>query len=302
MSGRSGLFALLCVLAGAVSAAGPVGPVQPQGDTLPADRGLEDEVGITDRPNAQLPLDLVFTDSSGQEVRLGDYFARGVPVVLNPVYYRCPSLCGAVLAGVVDTLDQMKWAPGTNYLVLTFSINPLETSNTARAKRETYLTKLDRDAEGARDGWEFLTGNEPQIKALCQALGFGYRFDTESNEYVHAAGIFVATPDGRLSRTLYGAAYDPETLRLSLVEAGEGRIGGALDQILLFCYHYDPTTGRYTTAVMNLMRVGGLLTVLILGLFVGRLFRKERLRREAASEATPSTTPAPGGADSGDLA
>lgn len=300
MSAKVAICALgLLVSAAAAYAAGPTTPVvQPPGDTLPEGRGLESEVGIVEHPNAQIPLDLVFTDSSGKEVRLGDYFERGVPVILNPVYYRCPSLCGAVLAGVSNALEELEWAPGTNYQVLTFSINPLETSNTARAKREAYLTKLGRDAEGAREGWHFLTGSEARIRALCDALGFNYRFDTETNEYVHAAGIFVATPEGKLSRTLYGAAYDAKTLRLSLVEAGQGKIGGALDQLLLFCYHYDPTTGRYTTAVMNIMRVGGFLTVLVLGLFLGRMFRKERLRAEPAT----TTTDAPAGAETGDLA
>ena len=289
----------LALLLGGVALAGPATPPQPKGDTLPPDRGLEAEVGIVERPNSQLPLDLVFTDENGEEVRLGDYFERGVPVILNPVYYRCPSLCGAVLAGVSNALEELEWAPGSNFVVLTFSINHMETANTARAKREAYLTKLDRDDEGAREGWHFLTGSEQRIRELCDALGFGYRFDTETNEYVHAAGIFVATPEGKLSRTLYGAAYDPDTLRLSLVEAGQGKIGTALDQLFLFCYHYDPTTGEYTTAVMNLMRVGGFLTVLALGLFLTRMFRRERLRAEAEAEAA-TPTEAPAGA--GDLA
>ncbi len=256
---------------------------------------LKGRAEVIDRPDAALPLDSVFYDSSGKKVRLRDYFAAGRPVLLQFVYYRCPSLCSVVLNGTVDTLRQLSWTPGVEYEVVSISINPLETSNLARSKKKVYMRELDRP--GAEEGWHFLTGTEAQVAPLAGAAGFGYRFDTKSSEYAHGAALFVVTPEGRLSRTIYGAMYEPRTLRFSLLEASHGQIGSPLDRILLYCYHYDPESGRYTPEIMNIMRLAGLLSVLALAVVLGTYFWQERRQRRLAAVAE-SATASPGGSAS----
>jgi protein SCO1/2 len=245
-----------------------------------ADRAVPalDEVGVEEHLDAKLPLDLEFIDENGDTVRLGDFFDGERPVILTLNYYRCPMLCGLMLNGVVDGLEQMDWTPGVEFEMVTISIDPLETPELAKAKKQNYLKRYQRPA--AARGWHFLTGKQSNITRLAETVGFGYTYDAESDQYAHAAVIFVNTPDGRVARYLYGIEYPPKSLRLALLEASEGKIGSALDQIILYCYHYDPDSRRYAPVAMNIMRVGGGATALILGVSLGSLWIRELRRRK----------------------
>lgn len=249
--------------------------------------GLE----ITPRPNAQTPLDAVFRDEQGAIVRLGDFFDGQRPVILNLAYYRCPMLCGLVSEGLVAGLQKLEWSPGQQFEVVTVSIDAREAPELAAQKKASTLGALNRP--GAEHGWHFLTGSEASIAQLAQAVGFKFRFLPERNDFAHAAGIFVCTPDGRVSQTITGLVYEPRTLRLALVEAGDGKVGSLLDQVLLYCFHYDPSTGTYTPVIMNIMRLGFAVTTLVLGLFVGTLLWRERRARRARAAAAPEPTPDP---------
>jgi len=216
------------------------------------------DIGIDQRLDAPLPLSLPFLDEAGREVRLGDFFGKR-PVILALVYYNCPMLCTQVLNGMVGSLNTLSLAAGEDFDVVLVSFDPREKPENARASKEAYLTRYKHPAASA--GWHFLTGREPEIQALAQAVGFRYRYDYRLDQFAHASAIYVATPDGRLARYFYGIEYAPRDLRLALVEASAGKIGTPVDQILLFCFHYDPTLGKYGAAVVNLVRLAGLLTV-----------------------------------------
>lgn len=246
-------------------------------------------VGITEHLNEVLPLDLTFLDEDGQPVALGHYFGHGKPVVLNLVYFDCPMLCNVFLDGFTASLQDLDWTPGQEFEVVTVSIDPDDTPEGATKKRERYVAELGR-AEAA-EGWHFLVGSEDNVKRLADAVGFGYRFVEETGEYAHSAGLFLTTPEGRLSRYLYGVMFDAQTLRLSLVEASNGRIGTTVDQLLLFCFAYDHTEGRYGPAAMNLMRMFAAVVVIVMGLFLSSAWRREMIRRR-------TTTPANLGAQS----
>ena len=277
-----------------VGAARSDAPVtNPEGDHPPED--VQQEVGIVERPDAQVPLGLRFNDEQGELVELGSLFDGERPVILALVYYRCPSLCNLVLNGMVDVLQRMEWSAGQGFDVITVSINPQETAPLARDKKRTYLKDYGR--EGAEDGWRFLTGLEGSIRPLAESVGFGYKFDTQSMEYAHSAALFVLTPDGRVSRTLYGVAHEPKTVKFSLLEAADGKIGTALDRLILYCYHYDPDTGTYTPVVMNIMRLAALTTVGLLGLMVGAFFWLERRQRAVADGAEPEASTGLGAAE-----
>ena len=236
-----------------------------------------DGVAVVEHRNEMLPLDLEFVDESGATVRLGDYFGGDRPVLLTLNYYGCPMLCGLQLNGMVDAFRQMDWIPGEQFEVVTVSIDPRETPKLAELKKQNYLNAYGKPEAAA--GWHFLTGRQPQIDSLAAATGFEYEYLEESGEYSHAAVAYVATPEGRLSRYLYGVVYEPKTLRFSLVEAGEGRIGTALDQILLYCFHYDASAGRYTPVVMNIMRTGALLSAVILAALLSAFWFWEQRRK-----------------------
>jgi protein SCO1/2 len=186
-------------------------------------------------------------------------------------------LCGLMLNGVVDGLAEMTWTPGVEFEIVTISINPLETPELAKAKKQNYMNRLERPA--AARGWHFLTGRELEINRLAETVGFSYTYDPVSQEYAHAAAIFVCTPDGKVARYLYGIEYPAKRLKLSLLEATEGTIGSTLDQLILYCYHYDPTNRRYSPVAMNIMRVGGVTTVLILGISLGIFWFREWRRK-----------------------
>ena len=241
------------------------------------------EVRIDQRLDQQLPLSLTFRDESGKPVKLGDYFGEK-PVLLSLVYYRCPMLCTLVLNGELRALRAVPLTIGREFDVVTVSIDPRETPELAAAKKSEYLRKYKR--AGAETGWHFLTGDEKSIRQLAEAVGYRYTYDPETGQYAHAAGIMVATPRGKLSKYFYGIEYSARDLRLGLVEAGENRIGSIADQILLFCFHYDPMTGKYGLAVMNVLRAAGVATVAGLGMFVVLMLRRERKSLEPTTHAT----------------
>jgi protein SCO1 len=230
-------------------------------------------VGIDQNLNAQLPLELKFKDENGQVVRLGQYF-RNKPVVLALVYYECPGLCDLILNGLSHTMEQISLNVGSDYEVVTVSFNPKETWQLAQAKKANYIEKYNRS--GAKEGWHFLTGDEASIKSLADTVGFHYKYDPVNNQFAHASAIYVITPEGKIARYFYGIEYKPRDFRLGLVEASANKIGTPADQVLLFCYHYDPTTGKYGMAITQVTRALGTATVLLLGGFVFIMLRRER--------------------------
>ncbi len=227
------------------------------------------------KPGSPVPLDAVFGDEQGQPVRLGDFVSRR-PVILVLAYFRCPQLCTLVLNGLLDGLKELPYRLGVEFDVVTVSFDPRETPELAADKKAHYLESYGRP--GAAEAWHFLTGNKDQIDRLADAVGFHYSFDEKHDRFNHPSGIMVLTAEGRVSRYLFGIRFPPRDLKLGIVEASEGRVGSVVDQLLLFCFHYDPQTGAYSFAVKNAVRAGGALTVLILGAMLFRLWRRERNR------------------------
>lgn len=240
------------------------------------------EVGIEQKLNGQLPLDLKFRDEHGNPVKLGKYF-HSKPVIISLVYYKCPMLCTQVLNGMVQTFKTLKFTAGSEFDVVTVSIDPTETSEMAADKKETYVTEYGRDGVG--NGWHFLVGDSINIKKLADAVGFKYMYDSSTKQFAHASGIMVATPRGKLARYLYGIEYGAKDLTFSMMEASQEKIGSPVDKLLLLCYHYDPTTGKYGMVVANLLRAGGALTVLLIGGYMYLNFRRDKKRALALSKA-----------------
>jgi protein SCO1/2 len=228
-------------------------------------------VGIDQNLNAQIPLELMFKDETGQAVRLGSYF-RQKPVVLALVYYECPMLCDMVLNGLTHTMEQTSLNLGSDFDVVTVSFNPAETWQLAAAKKANYVEKYKR--QGAGLGWHFLTGQPDAIKKLADTAGFHYKYDPITKQFAHASGIMVLTPEGKIARYFYGIEYKPRDFRLGLVEASQNKIGDLADQVLLFCYHYDPMTGKYGAVIQNVTKVLGSATVLALGALVFALIKR----------------------------
>ena len=234
---------------------------------------LPGEVKIVQNLNAQVPLDLMFRDESGRVVRLRDYF-HGKPVLLNFMYYRCPMLCSLVMDGVASSLTELKFNIGQDFDVITVSIDPRDAPTDAVVQKEKYIKRYGRfEAEG---GWHFLTGPESAIRKLTDTVGFHYAYDPQQDQFAHPTMLTILTPQGRVSRYIYGFEYKPRDLRLALVEASANKIGNATDQLLLLCYHYDPITGRYTKSAMNIMRAGGALTVFGIVGFIFVSLKRER--------------------------
>ena len=256
------LFAALFVTAQFPQASAQSGPGHaPLQNTARQDgkpKALQD-IGIEQRLNEQLPLDLVFRDETGRDVRLGEYFGKK-PVILSFVYYDCPMLWTQVLTGLVSCLGILKFDIGREFDVLTVSFDPRETPALASDKKQGYIGRYKRP--GASDGWHFLTGSQESIDLLTQAAGFKYKWDEETRQFAHSSGIMVLTAEGKLSRYFYGIEYAPVDVRLGLIEASQNKIGSAVDAVLLYCYHYDPTTGKYGPVVMNFIRLGGALTII----------------------------------------
>jgi len=242
------------------------------------------QVGIDQRIGQHLPLDLIFRDETGQSVPLRNYFGKR-PVLLTLVYYQCPMLCSEVLNGVVGGLLPLKLNVGRDFDIVTISFDPRDTPAVATEKRDTYLRRYGR--ADADKGWHFLAGDTPAIEALTKAVGFRYAWDPQIQQYAHASGIMVLTPDGRLSRYLYGVEYTPKDLRLALVDSSAGKVGNVVDQVMLYCYHYDPATGKYGAVVTNMLRLGGALTLLLLGGFLAMAWRRELRMKTARAPAHP---------------
>lgn len=222
-------------------------------------------VGIEQHLNQQIPPDLTFQDENGKSVRLGDYFGKK-PVILNLVYYQCPMLCGEVLTGLESALRVLKFDVGKEFDVLTVSFDPKETPQMAAAKKVEYLKRYRRP--GAAAGWHFLTGPAVSIDALTKAAGFQYQYDPKSGQFAHATAIMVLTPEGKIAQYYYGVEFAPKDLRLGLIQASENKIGTVVDQVLLYCYHYDPDTGKYGAIISRVLQLAAGATVLILGTFL----------------------------------
>lgn len=240
------------------------------------DMRLPDElkgISIEEKPGAKLPENLNFVNQAGKTVTLKEYLHDGKPLVLVMAYYSCPTLCTFVLNGVTEGLQGVAWNMGDKYRFLVVSIDPRDKPEMAAAKRENYVKLYGRPV--LDNGWDFLMGDEASVKQLADTVGFHYRWDEQTKQYAHAAGAFLFTPEGVLSRTLYGLAFDPSNMRLGLLEASEGKLGSAWDKVLLFCFHYDPNARSYVIAASRVMRIGGLITMVLIGAFLYRLWRKE---------------------------
>ncbi|MHC4416163.1 MAG: SCO family protein [Planctomycetota bacterium] len=272
-------LAVLCA-----AAAGPAGAQAPAPDAPPDPEG----VGIFERLDEQVPLDLTFTDEKGQTVRLGASFKGGKPVVLTLVYYTCPNICNALLNGLTQTLSELEWSAGDQFRIVTVSIDPSESHELAQAKKRTYLSFYGR--ETTPDGWRFLVGEQENIKTLADAVGFGYRYEPRTGLFTHAASVMICTPDGRLSRYLNDVMFEPRTLELALTEASRGAIGSPVERLLLkWCYTYDPGAGKYVIAARKVMAIGGGLMVLVTLAGLGVLWRRElKARRHDTALAGPS--------------
>lgn len=249
-------------------------------------------IGIDQKLGDPLPLDLVFRDEQGRTVRLADAFDGRKPVLLTLVYYNCPMLCTLVLNDLVRSLRPLNLNMGEDFDVLTISFDPAEGPELAAAKQQHYAEAYGRP--GAAEGWRFWTGGEDAIRRLTDAVGFRYRYDAASKQYLHPSGITILTPDGHIARYFFGVSYAPKDVRLALVEAARGRIGSIADSVLLLCFQYDASTGRYSLAVMRAVRGGAMLTVIGLGVLVAHLLRRERRRSAAEVEAQWLEEPAGG--------
>lgn len=242
---------------------------------LPADQmpGALQNVGFEQRLDAMLPLDAMFRNEDGREVALGEYFGKR-PVLLTFVYYECPMLCSQVLNGITSALIALDERAGREFDVVAVSFDPREQPQMAAAKKKSYLDRYNR--ANAERGWHFLTGSEASIAALTEAAGFKFAWDEQTQQYAHASGFVIATPEGRLSRYFFGIEYAPRDLKFALIESSAGRVGSLVDQVLLYCYHYDPETGSYSFVAMKAVRLGGAVTLLALAGFVVVALRREQ--------------------------
>ena len=281
--------ALIAALACALSASaqvrhgGAYEPAAPTADAVPELEG----VTIVDKLDSQVPLDAVFRDEAGRTVTFREVLPKDRPAILQVGYLRCPMLCSLVMNALVRGIQGVDWTVGTQYDVISLSVNPNEGPELADAKKAGYVAEYGRPASAA--GWHFLTGDEAQIRRVTEAVGFEYRLQP-NGEYSHAAAVFVLTPDGRLSRVLYGVKYQPADLRMALLEASQGRIGTTLDRIILWCHIYDASAGGYVLLAMRVMQLGGALTLVVLGGGLGWLWWRESRARGLAAPA-PSALP-----------
>ena len=261
------ILALVLVFASASFADLPAVSAKAQGNLNLADKGPDlTGVGITENLGITINPETQFTDDTGKKVRIGDYFAAKRPVIISFAYYECPMLCGVVLNALVDGMKEMKWTPGKEFEVNNVSFEEKEKFDLAAAKKKNLIQGLGKPEAAA--GWHFLTGEESQIKTLASELGFGYRWDEKEKQFAHGAGIFVLTPEGKLSRILYGIQYRASDLKLSLVEASNGKVGTIMDRIVLFCFSYNTKLRQYSLALTRVVQVGAIITILLLGGFI----------------------------------
>jgi protein SCO1/2 len=286
------ILALAAALSGAAAAraqvsVGPGGPSAPTTDPAHELGGVD----IIDRLDAQLPLDARFRDERGNEVSFADVLPRDRPAILQIGYLRCPMLCSLVMNALVRGIQGVDWTVGDQYDVISLSVNPNEGPDLADAKKAGYVAEYGR--AGSAKGWHFLTGAEPEIRKVTDAVGFQYRLQ-ENGEYSHAAAVFVLTPQGRLSRVLYGVKYEPSNVRMALLEASEGKIGTTLDRIILWCHIYDAQAGGYVVLAMRVMQLGGALTLAVLAGGLGWFWwREAQSRRLAPPAAGPAAHGSP---------
>ena len=266
-------LALLLALPSAALAQRSMPQAEEPGDPSAAKPGLLSKIGIDQRLNEHVPLDLAFVDESGRDVKLRDYFVRR-PVLLAMVYYECPMLCTQVLNGVTGALKVLNFEVGREFDVVAVSINPKEGPGLAAAKKKAYVERYGRPHTA--DGWHFLTGREENIRALANAVGFRYAYDEEIQQYAHGAGIELLTPRGVIARYFYGIEFAPRDIRLGIIEASEERIGSPIDSVLLLCYHYDPATGKYGATAMTMVRIGAVMTMVGFAAFLFVALRQER--------------------------
>lgn len=259
-----------------------VGPgVRPSAASQDLPGSLED-VGIDQNLGELVPLDLVFRDESDRQVELGEFLGER-PVVLALVYFDCPMLCPMILNGLTSALKTLKFEPGAEFEVVVVSFDARETPAMAKEAKATYLERYGRP--GTEAGWHFLTGDDQSIQTLTDRVGFRFTYLPDTGQFAHAAGIMVLTPKGQIARYFYGVEYAPRDLRLGLIEAADNQIGSVVDQVLLYCYHYDPVTGSYSAVAMNIVRLGGAIFVAIFGLLLLILWRRERHRQPTAAKA-----------------
>jgi protein SCO1/2 len=268
-------MAMLCATSAYVlGQAAPKGEI---GDTSSSQPAILQKVGIDQRLNQPVPLDLNFLDENGQTVKLRDYFGQK-PVVLSLVYYQCPMLCSQVLNGLTSSFNVLSFNAGREFNVITVSFDPRDTPAAANETKQRVLKRYRRP--GSEQGWHFLTGKKDQIDALAQAVGFRHAWDPEIQQYAHASGIMLLTADGHVAQYYYGIEYAPRDLKLGIVQTSKGKVGGLVEQVLLYCYHYDPARGKYGAAVFNILRVSALATMLALGGFMFIMFRRDAAAKQ----------------------
>lgn len=251
-----------------------------EGNGLP---GALKTVGIEQKLGDQLPLDTELKDEDGNIVKLGSFFNAGRPVIVAFVYYECPMLCNQVLNGLTGSLKGVSFDAGKEFdvVAISFDAKEFDKPGLAKNKKASYIQRYGRP--GTEKGWHFLTGTQESIDAVTSAAGFSYRWDEKSNQYAHAAGVMVATPEGKMSRYMYGIDYSPKDLKFGVMESAQSKVGTAAEQLLLYCYHYDPSTGKYGLAILNVMRLGGIATLAGMGL-MGFVFWRRNKRRTVISE------------------
>ncbi len=280
MKNKSGLF-LTCSIWVYVTLVVLALPVSAQviEDKVPELEGVD----VIEHLGEHIPLDLVFTNDLGQQVTIGSYFDEEQPVLLMLGYYECPMLCNLVFNGIINSVKELKLLPGKDYKMVSVSINHREDFNLAASKKANYLTALD--IPSAKDGWSFLTSDSVQVKKLADAVGFQYKYDDNIKQYAHPAVIYLLSPNGKISRYLYGVEYKVNDLRFGLLEASEGKIGNTIDRIILFCYHYDPDAKGYVVFAGNVMRLGGAVTLVLVAGMVGLLLYRERRKKKKTISA-----------------
>jgi len=276
------LFASTPAVARPVPASEKIDRTEPLPERL---RGID----VRERLGEFVPKDAAFVDDSGKPVKIGDYLDGKHPVILTLNYSRCPMLCGLELNALVASLKQLDWTAGGEFKIVTVVLDPTETPEQSAQAKARYVRQYGR--EGAAAGWQFLTGSEASIKAVADSVGFAYGYNEKRNEYIHPAAIMVLSPEGKIARYLYGIEYHPKTMRLSLVESAEGKIGSSIDQLVLYCFHYDAKEGSYAPVAMNIMRVSGGVSVTVLGGFLTSFFIAESRKRKKLSARNDGSLP-----------
>jgi len=281
-------FFIAVLVAGLAASAQPPSSFM-RGASQPASQVKPEElegVGITQKLDQQIPLDLTFKDETGKPVALGEYFQSGRPVILNLVYYTCPMLCGEELVGEASALSVLKFTPGKEYEAVSVSFNPDETSQQAAEKKKIYVDRMNEhlDPKTNGEGWHFLTGQEPEIERLAQAVGFRYRRDPKTGQYIHSTALMIVTPHGKIAQYYYGVEYSPRDIRLGLIEASRNKIGNLVDAVEIYCCRYDPNTGRYGAVISRILSLAGAATLLVLGGLVIVMIRLDKNRSPKGKE------------------